>query len=120
MPILSTIKKSNIFKELYNSKITVVSSGFVLKFLPNSKKEKLLFTDNIQFGFIVSKKLGTAVKRNFIKRRLKNAIREQLVNFTATGFYVFIARSKLSAMKYAAISSNIRSSLESLNYLLNK
>lgn len=49
--------------------------------------------DDIRFGLTVTKKLGNAVRRNRIKRRLRAVAREVLPASGAPGAdYVFIAR----------------------------
>lgn len=66
--------------------------------------------DHSRFGFVVSKRLGKAVKRNKIKRRLREATRLRLSQLK-TGFdVVVIARQPLGRACY----SDIEHSLEQL------
>ncbi len=59
--------------------------------------------DYSRFGFVVSKKLGGAVERNKVKRRLREATRLR-VNQIKPGFdLVFIARPPASQASYAEL-----------------
>ena len=61
------IKKSSEYKQ-------IISSGLRL----SSKHLTLYFIDamELKFGFAVSKQIGKAVKRNFVKRRIKEILRK--------------------------------------------
>ncbi len=66
-----------------------------------------------RFGFVVSKRLGKAVQRNKIKRRMKEAARLRLPQ-TRPGFdLVFIGRQPIRQADYAKIE-------RTLHYLLKK
>lgn len=59
--------------------------AFVLCFRPAEKGAKRL-------GFSVSKKIGKAVERNLVRRRLREACRQELAAFAPGYDYVLIAR----------------------------
>ena len=66
-----------------------------------------------RFGFTVTKKLGGAVARNRIRRRLKEALRTMPPEFTLPGFdYVIIARPPAFDRDFAALTGDFRHALQ--------
>ena len=67
----------------------------------------------VRVGFTATKKLGGAVVRNRVKRRLKAAIRELLPQSNAPGGdYVFIARKELETCAYDILLRDMRYALK--------
>jgi ribonuclease P protein component len=67
-------------------------------------------------GFTVTKKLGNAIKRNRIRRRLKEAVRTALHDdFRPGRDYVIIGRAATEGRDFAALVSDIRSALDTLH-----
>lgn len=60
-----------------------------------------------RFGFSVGKKIGTAVVRNKVRRRLKEACRGQLHLFVAGYDYVIIARKGMENLNYSLVQKNL-------------
>lgn len=74
--------------------------------------------DYSRFGFVVSKKLGGAVERNKVKRRLREATRLR-VNQIKPGFdLVFIARPPASQASYAELERFLQDLLMRADLLL--
>jgi ribonuclease P protein component len=68
-----------------------------------------------RIGFTVTKKLGTAVVRNRVRRRLKEAVRTSAADRLRPGFdYVFIGRAGVADRGFVKLVADIR---EALDYL---
>jgi ribonuclease P protein component len=68
--------------------------------------------DGARVGLTVTKKLGGAVARNRIRRRLRAAAREVFPNYAEAGKdYVLIARSAAYSRNYAAILDDMKRGL---------
>jgi len=68
---MDSIKKSSDFALVAKYGDRWFSDSFIIQIL---KKENRLEEDS-RFGLVVSKKLGNAVTRNFVKRRFREVIR---------------------------------------------
>lgn len=70
-----------------------------------------------RFGFTVTKKLGGAVVRNRIRRRLKSAVSEIGPTFAKPGFdYVIIARPPALTQPYAAIKKELEDAFHRVHH----
>jgi ribonuclease P protein component len=66
-----------------------------------------------RFGFTVSKQVGGAVERNRIRRRLKAAVRDVLLDHARRDYdYVLIARREALEAAFAALVSDLVEALE--------
>ena len=81
-----SLKKNHIFRKLYSSK-GVANSYFVLYARPNRSGSN-------RIGITVSKKLGGAVVRNRVRRRLREVYRLHEEQFAPGWDIVVVARSR--------------------------
>ena len=101
---ISSLKKQEDFKsiikgEKINNKYLTI---FFRKLSDKSNK-------NLNISFVAQKKLGNAIKRNKIKRRLKN-IMNQIVKISKINFnysYLFIAKKSIINAKFIDIKETI-------------
>ena len=68
---IETIKKRAHFVRLNTTASRFVVSSFILQMAP----QPLLSATQARIGYTVTKKLGNAVARNYIKRRLREVVR---------------------------------------------
>lgn len=70
-------------------------------------------TADPRFGFTITKKIGNAVMRNRIRRRLKHAISEIAAEFAKPGHdYVVIARRRAATQPYGALKKDLERCLQ--------
>ncbi len=79
---LITLNKPSQFQAIRKSGQSWHTPNFILSRLDQA--------DNQRIGFILTKKVGGAVQRNRIKRRLRVLAREILPKEALTGDYVFV------------------------------
>lgn len=103
---LSAIKARRDFLALRGRK-GVSSPGFLLLTRKNGKNGQ-----NIRFGVTVTKKLGNAVIRNRIKRRLRAVCREILPTYAPPGRdFVLIARQAAYDRNFEALLDDMKGAL---------
>lgn len=82
---LQVIKKNEDYRRVFQKGISVADDKFVLLARKRTDKE-------MRFGFSVSKKVGKAVRRNRLRRLLKEVCRLNPHIFLSGYDYVIIAR----------------------------
>jgi len=103
------IKKNNDYRKVYKYGASLANRYVVIFAFKNN----LLYK---RFGFSVSKKVGKAVKRNFIRRRLKEICRLNEHRFINGYDYIFIARKGIDNISYDSLTSGV----EKLAFRINK
>ena len=98
------LSKNEEFKNLLNQR--KLSNKYVTIFFG-----KLINKDNkkLNISFVTKKKIGNAVKRNKIKRRLRNIMNDALKNLSINlnYSYLFIAKKSLLEEKYEKIKETL-------------
>lgn len=103
---MKTLKKNMEFQRAYARGKSSVTKYFVLYVVPNKKQE-----NNI--GFTVSKKIGNAVTRNRVRRRLKEAFR--LIPITSCcQDIVIVARTRAYSASFTELVKQLTNELERL------
>jgi len=94
------LRRSSDFSRAYHKGHSISDRLLVLCYIPNSLGRS-------RFGISVSKRIGRAVVRNRVKRRISEAIRLQL-DLIAPGWdIIFIARQGTRDADYWQIESSI-------------
>ena len=101
---LLSLSKSQDFKSLLAGK--KVSNKYLTIFFKNlsNKSNKYL-----NISFVTQKKIGNAVKRNKVKRRLKNIMNQilKISKVNCNNSYLFIAKKSIINAKYIDIQETI-------------
>ena len=91
------IRKNGQFRYVYRKGKTIAQPLMSLSYVKAGR---------LQAGFSVSKKVGSAVVRNRVKRRMRECFRLQLHDLRR-GFYVFNAREAAAKADYAALKRDM-------------
>tara|TARA_B100001175_G_C19137324_1_gene461854 strand:+ start:199 stop:540 length:342 start_codon:yes stop_codon:yes gene_type:complete len=101
---LLSLKKNEDFKTLLKGRI--LSNKYLTIFFKTLSDKS---NKNLNISFVVQKKLGNAVKRNKIKRRLKNLmnkiVKETKINLNYS--YLFIAKKEIINANFSDIKETI-------------
>lgn len=104
------LKKRRDFVHLNNNGQKVITKGFVL--LALSRKENNPFSDMIRVGFTTTKRLGNAVVRNRIRRRLRAVAAHVIPAFGKEGYdYILIGRLTTNACSFKRLLSDLETTL---------
>ena len=109
---LITIKKRSEFIRSNKFSKKIYSPNFIIQRLESTKN------DNIpHFGFTITKKIGTAIVRNKIKRRLKSIIRELLKcndeYFDLSFNYILICKKEVVKVSYDDLENELMDKFKS-------
>jgi ribonuclease P protein component len=89
--------------------VKVPAAGFVLQARARGD------TETARFGFTVSKKVGNAVARNRVRRRLREVVRQNAALLAADGRdYVLIGRQAALNLPFGRLSADFQGALKRL------
>lgn len=91
----SRLTGSRRFSQIHREGSSAANRFLVIRFLANG-------LDDSRFGFMISKRIGNAVVRNKVKRRLREAVRQRRIK--AGWDAVFIARRGSAKATYQELS----------------
>ena len=115
---LKSLNSDFQFRKLLSQK-KIHTNYFSVYFGKNLTKEN---NNKLNISFIMKKKVGNAVVRNKIKRRLKSAIRNKLNNkkFIDINYsYIIFGKSKAFNEKYSIISDELDKTFFKINQINN-
>jgi len=105
------LRKNKDFKRVYEGKRSFAAKTLVLYCYPQDVQAEP------RIGFSVSKRVGSAVMRNFIKRRLREAIRPYVNELTKGMDYVIIARQSIVESDFSEIQKDLLKVLRKSGHL---
>lgn len=105
------LKKKSDIQQLFNSGKSVANSYLIMY---HRKRETV---GEPRIAFAVSKKIGKAVVRNLIKRRLREGVRPYLNQLVKDCDIIFVARAKIKGISQADVEKNIVCLLKKANLL---
>ena len=84
-----------------------------------TKSVRMLFvpSSSLKIGISVSNKIGKAVVRNLIKRRMRAVLRVNLGKISIKGQIVFVAKEGIDKLEYSEIEKDMRYLIEKLRFL---
>jgi ribonuclease P protein component len=99
------LRRNSDFQRVRRSGKFHASPLMVLAFLRNE-------LDHSRFGIVVSKRVGKAVQRNKLKRRMREAMRLHLEQIKPGFDVILIARQSINQAGYADIEQSLKILLE--------
>lgn len=106
--ITHTLKKRADFLALNARGHRFVTPSFILLMLPRPEQS----APDVRVGYTVTKKIGNAVVRNRIKRRLREGVRMVFPAHAAAGRdYVLIARQGALSCEFSSLLRDLRFAL---------
>ena len=111
---VTRLKQRREFVAASASRHKWVRPAFVLQCAANDEMPA-----RAQLGFTTSKRLGNAVIRNFIRRRLREAARKFLPQSLQPGFnYVIIGRPDAATIDFATLGKELHDAVEKLHRIM--
>ena len=110
-PRLVHLKKRGDLLRVASARRKFVTPSLILQARPHDKSEAGE-TAPIRVGFTVSRRVGNAVVRNRVRRRLRAAAEAILPEFAAKNSdFVIIGRPAARDQKYASLTGHLKSAL---------
>ena len=105
------LSKNEYFKRLLKQK--KISNKYVIIYFGRIKEN---IDEKLNISFVTKKKIGNAVKRNKIKRRLRNIINDAVKNINMKFYYSYlvIAKPTMLNKEYTIIKETLFKDLEKI------
>ncbi|MGI6588003.1 MAG: ribonuclease P protein component [Peptococcia bacterium] len=104
LPQRYRLKKNDDFRKIYKYGRSMADSYLVLYIYFRVKKQ---FSGNPRIGFSVSKRLGSAVSRNKIKRKMRAALIPYLQFIVQDVDIIFVARKKIKGISFRDVEKSM-------------
>ncbi|PTV97907.1 ribonuclease P protein component [Halanaerobium saccharolyticum] len=109
---MESLKKNKEFKKVYENGSSYATRNLVIYCLNYEKGKKN------RYGLSVSKKIGNAVVRNRLKRRLREIIREFEREKEFKGYdIIFIARKPVVNLDYHRLKKDVKKLYQKMNII---
>tara|TARA_B100000579_G_scaffold357700_1_gene313766 strand:+ start:501 stop:848 length:348 start_codon:yes stop_codon:yes gene_type:complete len=109
---LGRLRTRREFLEVTSQKNKIVTDSFVIF----SKYRNSQINSDILIGYTVSGKIGNAVVRNKVKRRLRSAASNVIKQKGTPGTnYVIIARNKITRIPFESLENDLTYALQKLS-----
>lgn len=95
------IRKRKDFRKIYKKGESVAGKYLVLYKFQSG-------TNNVRFGYSISKKIGRAIIRNKLKRRLSEICRLYRNNFKEGNDIIFIARKRINEIGFKELNEEVK------------
>ena len=105
------LRSPKLFKQVYAQGKSVHAEDLVLHFLYHGGDEQT------RVGFSVSKRVGNAVTRNKLKRRLRTIVAEGAVILRPGFLLVFVARPGAATASFGSLNESVRDLLHRAHVL---
>ena len=102
---VNRLKKRKEFAYLYNNGIAKHTSHLTMVYLSTNKRAT-------KIGFSISKKIGKAHLRNFVKRRLRAIVRDIVPSLPDEYNIVFIAKAGVESLDFAKLKAEVNLLIE--------
>jgi ribonuclease P protein component len=110
--LVESLKKNREFKKVYENGKSYATRNLVIYCLNYEKGKKN------RYGLSVSKKIGNAVVRNRLKRRLREIIREIEKEKEFKGYdIIFIARKPVVQIDYHYLKRDVKKLYQKMNII---
>jgi ribonuclease P protein component len=105
------LRKRKQFNYIYNKGDKSYSKSLTLVYTPTKIQPP-------KFGIVVNNKIGKAVTRNSIKRKIRECIRLNTNLFSSKNNYILIAKSGIEKLSYDDILKDIKYTLKKAGLLI--
>ncbi len=116
MVAVSSLKSRNDFLRARHSGVFFATHYFTLQLIDIVHSPNQVPNESTFLGLTVSKKIGNAVKRNRVKRRLRHGALDYLgVNGLVNVAYIFIAKPSVINLSWQELLIKIKTATDSVN-----